>query len=49
MLLRDVIDLEATQSAGTPDGTPAPAAEEEFEEGEEGEGMGLSLSALEKS
>jgi RNA polymerase primary sigma factor len=48
MLLRDVIDLEATQSAGTPDGTPAPAAEEEFEEGEEGEGMGLSLSALEE-
>ncbi|WP_198373144.1 RNA polymerase sigma factor RpoD [Roseomonas rosulenta] len=48
MLLRDVIDLEATQSAGTPDGAPAPAAEEEFEEGEEGEGMGLSLSALEE-
>jgi RNA polymerase primary sigma factor len=48
MLLRDVIDLEATQSAGTPDGTPAPAAEEEFEDGEEGEGMGLSLSALEE-
>ncbi len=48
MLLRDVIDLEATQSAGNPDGTPADAAEEEFEEGEEGEGMGLSLSALEE-
>ncbi|MBR0671565.1 RNA polymerase sigma factor RpoD [Neoroseomonas soli] len=48
MLLRDVIDLEATQSAGNPDGAPAEAAEEEFEEGEEGEGMGLSLSALEE-
>ncbi len=49
MLLRDVIDLEATQSAGNPDGGPADAAaEEEFEEGEEGEGMGLSLSALEE-
>ena len=48
MLLRDVIDLEATQSAGSPDGAPAEAAEEEFEEGDEGEGMGLSLSALEE-
>jgi len=48
MLLRDVIDLEATQSAGNPDGGPAEAAEEEFEEGDEGEGMGLSLSALEE-
>ncbi len=48
MLLRDVIDLEATQTAGTPDGTPAAAAEEEFEDGEEGEGIGLSLSALEE-
>ena len=48
MLLRDVIDLEATQSAGTPDGGPTVAAEEEFEEGDEGEGMGLSLSALEE-
>ncbi|MBP0463757.1 RNA polymerase sigma factor RpoD [Roseomonas sp. PWR1] len=49
MLLRDVIDLEATQTAGNPDGAPAAeAAEEEFEEGEEGEGMGLSLSALEE-
>jgi len=48
MLLRDVIDLEATQSAGNPDGAPAEAAEEEFEEGDEGEGMGLSLSALEE-
>ncbi|MBB5688964.1 RNA polymerase sigma factor RpoD [Roseomonas alkaliterrae] len=48
MLLRDVIDLEATQSAGNPDGAPADAADEEFEEGDEGEGMGLSLSALEE-
>ncbi|WP_137125501.1 RNA polymerase sigma factor RpoD [Roseomonas sp. HF4] len=48
MLLRDVIDLEATQTAGNPDGAPAAAAEEEFEEGEEGEGVGLSLSALEE-
>ena len=48
MLLRDVIDLEATQSAGNPDGGPSDAAEEEFEEGDEGEGMGLSLSALEE-
>ncbi|WP_135467064.1 RNA polymerase sigma factor RpoD [Crenalkalicoccus roseus] len=48
MLLRDVIDLEATNAADTPDGAGAPAAEEEFEEGEEGEGIGLSLSALEE-
>jgi RNA polymerase primary sigma factor len=48
MLLRDVIDLEATNAADSPDGAGAPAAEEEFEEGEEGEGMGLSLSALEE-
>lgn len=46
MLLRDVIDLEATAAADSPD--VPPAAEEEFEEGEEGEGMGLSLSALEE-
>ena len=46
MLLRDVIDLEATNTADTPEGTPAEP--EEFEEGEEGEGMGLSLSALEE-
>ena len=50
MLLRDVIDLEATQSANSPDGTAtaAAAAEEEFEDGAEGEGMGLSLSGLEE-
>jgi RNA polymerase primary sigma factor len=50
MLLRDVIDLEATAGANSPE-APPPAAdapvEEEAEEGEEGEGMGLSLSALE--
>jgi RNA polymerase primary sigma factor len=51
MLLRDVIDLEATAGANTPEVAAGaePAAEEEFEEGEEGEGgLGLSLSALEE-
>jgi RNA polymerase primary sigma factor len=47
MLLRDVIDLEATAAAEGGD-APPPAETEEFEEGEEGEGMGLSLSALEE-
>ncbi|ONG52847.1 RNA polymerase sigma factor RpoD [Pseudoroseomonas deserti] len=47
MLLRDVIDLEATAAADSPD-VPPPAEAEEFEEGEEGEGIGLSLSALEE-
>jgi RNA polymerase primary sigma factor len=47
MLLRDVIDLEATAAADGPD-VPPPAEAEEFEDGEEGEGMGLSLSALEE-
>ncbi len=46
ILLRDVIDLEATNSVGMPEGPPPEA--EEFEEGEEGEGVGLSLSALEE-
>ncbi|WP_421991453.1 RNA polymerase sigma factor RpoD [Roseococcus sp.] len=46
MLLRDVIDLEATNNADNPDGTPPEP--EEFEEGEEGENVGLSLSALEE-
>ena len=46
MLLRDVIDLEATNSVGMPEGPPPES--EEFEEGEEGEGVGLSLSALEE-
>src|SRR4051812_15862060 len=44
MLLRDVIDLEATNSADTPDASPT----EQDEEFEEGEGLGLSLSALEE-
>jgi len=48
MLLRDVIDLEATAGANTPEAAAAEQPpEEEVEEGEEGEGMGLSLSALE--
>ncbi|WP_419896409.1 RNA polymerase sigma factor RpoD [Roseomonas sp. USHLN139] len=47
MLLRDVIDLEATAAADSPD-VPPPSEAEEFEEGEEGEGVGLSLSALEE-
>src|SRR5215213_6070529 len=48
MLLRDVIDLEATASADNPEPAAQPDPEEEFEEGEEGEGVGLSLSALEE-
>ena len=50
ILLRDVIDLEATAGANNPEAVPgAPAEAEEFEEGEEGEGgLGLSLSALEE-
>jgi RNA polymerase primary sigma factor len=60
MLLRDIVDLEATQGAGAPtgDGTapPPPPAETNggaFEAGEdldddEGEGPGISLSALEE-
>ncbi|MDN3566927.1 RNA polymerase sigma factor RpoD [Paeniroseomonas aquatica] len=48
MLLRDVIDLEATAAADSPEGAAPPDPDEEFEEGEEGEGMGLSLSALEE-
>ncbi|MDB5369856.1 MAG: polymerase sigma factor RpoD [Roseomonas sp.] len=47
MLLRDVIDLEATAAADSPD-VPTPAETEEFEEGDEGESIGLSLSALEE-
>jgi len=48
MLLRDVIDLEATAGANNPEGAAQPQ-EEEFEEGdEEGGGLGLSLSALEE-
>jgi RNA polymerase primary sigma factor len=48
MLLRDVIDLEATANADNPEPAAQPDPEEEFEEGEEGEGAGLSLSALEE-
>jgi RNA polymerase primary sigma factor len=50
MLLRDVIDLEATANADTPEVTAGQEQqEEEFEDGEEGEGgLGLSLSALEE-
>ncbi|MBK1659522.1 RNA polymerase sigma factor RpoD [Paracraurococcus ruber] len=50
MLLRDVIDLEATNAADNPEAAAAAESQqdEEFEEGEEGEGLGLSLSALEE-
>jgi RNA polymerase primary sigma factor len=55
MLLRDIIDLEATQGAGAPSGdggvTPANGAdsfEGGDEEDDEGEGPGMSLSALEE-
>jgi RNA polymerase primary sigma factor len=48
MLLRDVIDLEATASADAPEPEAQPDPEEEFEEGEDGEAPGLSLSALEE-
>jgi RNA polymerase primary sigma factor len=54
MLLRDIIDLEATQGAGSPsgDGAVAPGNGDGFEAGEdedeEGEGAGMSLSALEE-
>jgi RNA polymerase primary sigma factor len=57
MLLRDIVDLEATQGAGAPppealteaaaDAEPEPPPEES-EDGEEGEGPGMSLSALEE-
>ena len=56
MLLRDIVDLEATQGAGAPppealvEGAEAEAAEppEPEEDSEEGEGPGMSLSALEE-
>ena len=56
MLLRDIVDLEATQGAGAPppealvEGAEAEAAEppEPDEDSEEGEGPGMSLSALEE-
>ena len=46
MLLRDVIDLEATNQADMPEG--ASTEPEEFEEGDEEGSIGLSLSALEE-
>jgi RNA polymerase primary sigma factor len=59
MLLRDIVDLEATQGAGAPppealndaatDADVAePAVPENDDESEEGEGPGMSLSALEE-
>ncbi len=56
MLLRDIVDLEATQGAGAPppealtETADADAAEppEPDEDSEEGEGPGMSLSALEE-
>ncbi len=56
MLLRDIVDLEATQGAGAPppeaivEGAEDAAAEppEVEDDSEEGEGPGLSLSALEE-
>ncbi len=49
ILLRDVIDLEATQGgAGDAGFTPAAAEVDEVEEEDEGEGSGMSLSALEE-
>jgi RNA polymerase primary sigma factor len=54
MLLRDIIDLEATQGAGQPTGAEGAAEDAPFEggddmeEGEDGEGPGMSLSALEE-
>ncbi len=58
MLLRDIVDLEATQGGGAPppDATAEPAdgeaenfdAAEEPEDGEDAEGAGMSLSALEE-
>jgi RNA polymerase primary sigma factor len=59
MLLRDIVDLEATQGAGAPapDGTTAPAPapppavvgfEGADDDDDEGEGPGMSLSALEE-
>jgi RNA polymerase primary sigma factor len=57
MLLRDIIDLEATQGAGAPTGDGAPpdvdgangaSFEAEDMDDDEGEGAGMSLSALEE-
>jgi RNA polymerase primary sigma factor len=58
MLLRDIVDLEATEGAGAPppDATEGAAATpeneldaaEEIDEADDGEGAGMSLSALEE-
>ncbi len=56
MLLRDIVDLEATQGAGAPppealvEAPEAEAAEpaEADDDGDDGEGPGMSLSALEE-
>ena len=55
MLLRDIVDLEATQGGPKVEGGDPPAAEaafeapaEELDEDAEGEGPGMSLSALEE-
>jgi RNA polymerase primary sigma factor len=58
MLLRDIVDLEATQGAGAPppealteaaaDAEPVDAPPESDDDSEEGEGPGMSLSALEE-
>jgi RNA polymerase primary sigma factor len=48
MLLRDVIDLEATHGAANPDAAVPSGDDEPAEGDEEGEGLGLSLSALEE-
>ncbi len=48
MLLRDVIDLEATQGGGDGGFNPSAPVAEEPEEDDEGESSGLSLSAVEE-
>ncbi len=54
MLLRDIVDLEATQGAGAPppealtEAAEAVETPEPDEDSEEGEGPGMSLSALEE-
>src|SRR5487761_2267017 len=52
MLLRDIVDLEATQGAGEGAGEPAAPGgdglDAEEPEDDEGEGPGISLSALEE-
>ena len=57
MLLRDIVDLEATQGAGAPppealvenaEAEPPPETPESDDDSDEGEGPGMSLSALEE-